>query len=399
VDCNDGNICTADSCNPSLGCVYGTSGSCAVSGTVLYYRNSAGGGAEPSSKPVPNMSIDADQNALADATTGSAGTYSVPNLFGSFQVQAMDRYGNPRAADDNGAISSFDAANIARHAVHLITLSTNQQIAGDVTGNGQVTSTDASFVAQFASHVIDHFPVAVSDNSDWRFLRCDTYQDATNQTCGAPVYQHNPLSGSATDNFYAVLYGDVTGNWGPSSFASSAQSGSGTSSDELAAISRDAAAADRLGGRTATPPRLARRSNPASLSLKGWSSPLKVGQRRVLQVNVQKADGIVGLDLNLTYDQSRISIVEIQTSGLGSAMTVLTNDETGSVRIAAYGVVPLVGSGSIMTITVEALADTGSRIPLSIDGSANEGGIPLRTAGQGSVPTRRSTRGEAGKRD
>ena len=47
-------------------------------------------------------------------------------------------------------------------------------------------------------------------------------------------------------------------------------------------------------------------------------------------------------------------------------------------RVSAYGVLPLTGSGSVLTVTVEALKITTGGNPLAIGGRANEGAIPLR---------------------
>ena len=57
--------------------------------------------------------------------------------------------------------------------------------------------------------------LAIAAGSDWRLLRCDQYVSAEIHNCGPPQYDHAVLSGPVSDDFYAVLYGDVTGNWSP----------------------------------------------------------------------------------------------------------------------------------------------------------------------------------------
>ena len=48
-------------------------------------------------------------------------------------------------------------------------------------------------------------------------------------------------------------------------------------------------------------------------------------------------------------------------------------------RIAAYGIQPLAGSGSILTLTVRALEDT-DLVPFSVEAVANEGQVPVRVS-------------------
>src|SRR5207247_1189374 len=144
-------------------------------GAVHYYRDDSGIGSEPSTKPVPNVGIDDTNDASADATTDTNGNYSLGSLAGNVTVRTLPKYGNPRASDHNDAVTSFDALLIARHSVHLTTLSVNQQLAGDVSGNGTVSAFDAGLVGEFAVATLSHLPVAVSKGNDWKFLRCDSY--------------------------------------------------------------------------------------------------------------------------------------------------------------------------------------------------------------------------------
>lgn len=119
---------------------------------------------------------------------------------------------------------------------------------------------------------------------------------------------------------------------------------------------------------------------------------MKAGERRQIRLDLRKADGILAMDLSLVYDPSQISIQGIQASDLGSGFNVVTNDSGGTVAIGAYGVLPLAGSGSVLTITVEALKETGPRAPMTVRGQANEGQIPLRTQIRIEAPSRNQAR-------
>src|SRR5439155_6367659 len=138
-------------------CVYTPSGLCDITGTVHYYRDGSGG-SEPSTKPVANVSIDDSADSSADATTDVNGNYALNDLVGNVTVRTLPKYG-----DTNDAVTAFDALLIAQHSVHKITLSGNQQIAGDVSGNGVVSAYDAGLVSEFAVQSLDHLPVATTN--------------------------------------------------------------------------------------------------------------------------------------------------------------------------------------------------------------------------------------------
>jgi hypothetical protein len=361
--------------------------SCGISGTVLYYRDqtlNGNTGGEPSAKAVPGVSVQRTQDTTMDTrVTDLAGAYAFTNLLGSMSVATLLRRDEPPwAPDRKAAISSTDAALIAFVAVGRDTFSPNQQIAGDVTGNGTISALDASNVARYAVELVNHFPVASA--SDWKFLRCDTYSSG----CIDPFYAFTPLTPPpAVANFYAVLYGDVTGNWtaptggGGGGAGIFAASGGSTSLEEQAAAARDRAIAERLrqDGRAKT---MERRpdAGPAVLSLIGWKA-LRAGEQRQLTVDLRSANGIFGLDLTLEYDAMRVKVVSIESAGIGAGLSLARADGSGESRIAAYGLLPLSGSGPVLKITVEALRDTGRRASPAIGGVANEGAIPLRVRG------------------
>jgi len=185
------------------------------------------------------------------------------------------------------------------------------------------------------------------------------------------------VTGPVTDNFYAILYGDVTGNWQPASLFSSASGDSSVPEERTAALT-DQRLTREMSGRPAQRNRRRPTAGPAELSLSESTKPLKTGERRAITVNIGVSDGILGLDLRLGYDPSVLSIVGVETTGIGSGFNVVGNNGGNEYLIAAYGLAPLVGSGSLLTITVEARADVSGRSPLTITGKANEGGVPLR---------------------
>ncbi len=375
--CDDGDVCSTDACSGGA-CAHGATGNCGIGGAVRYYRDAATG-SEPSGKPVPGVRADLGQDGTADATTGQDGGYAIGSLYGPVILSTMPRWEDPEDAGLRDAVTSFDATMIARQAVGLSTLSANQRIAADVSGNQEVTSYDAAQVAQFAVRLRNHFEVAESTGSDWRFFRCDHYTDASSQDCAAPLYIHPLLGGAVTDDFHAVLYGDVTGNWAPAAALRA------PSSPEREAVEKDRLEAGRLRAAGVKMPPGGPRSRGALLVLSGWRGPLAAGERRELTLGVLEGDGIEALDLQIGYDARSLSIVEVHATGLGGQLQLVQRDDGGSIRCAMYGTRPLQGSGALLSITVEARRPLGPAYPLGVGAKANEGRIPLRVEARAPV--------------
>lgn len=377
--CSDADSCTLDACGPS-GCSHAPD--CSLSGTVFYYRDSSA--VEPSSKGVAAVPIDTSADILEDAVTTTGGAYQGGNHFGDLRVETLSKFGTPRAADDNGAITSFDAALVARSAVSAIVLSPNQVLAGDVTGNGEVSSLDAARIAQYAAMLVDHFEVASAVGSDWRFLRCDTYASATNQTCSEPVYLHQPLTGPVSDDFYAILYGDVSGSWVPESGEGAGLVTSverpGSSPEEQAAARSDRETAARLKGRAVARAVRQAADGPVRLALEAAGGFLAPGQRREVLLLVENAAGVEALDLELAFPRGRLRLVDVRPVGIGSGLALASHDLGGRLRLGLYGVEPLYGSGAIVALAFEALQPLAGLPPLRIEGRANEGRIELLPA-------------------
>ena len=202
LDCNDLDPCTNDSCTEPSGCQHAAF--CGLSGHI-YYNIATGSNAPPPStqtdgmnlaKPIQNVVVGMSGAMTGSATTDATGLYSFTGVAGNLTVTPK------RAATvaNLGYITGGDATEIARYAVGLRTLSPVQTIAADVSNNGSVTSFDAAQVATKATNYSFVFPVAAANLSDFGFVPA-----ARNYT---------PLSGSLTGQDYdAVMYGDVTGNW------------------------------------------------------------------------------------------------------------------------------------------------------------------------------------------
>ena len=106
------------------------------------------------------------------------------------------------------------------------TLTPEQRLAADVTGNGTFSSLDATRILQFQAGIITKFEAATACGSDWLF------KPVPSPTPGQILTQPHVILGVcqpgqisltgftpplAGRDFQAILLGDVTGNWTPCS--------------------------------------------------------------------------------------------------------------------------------------------------------------------------------------
>jgi hypothetical protein len=141
---------------------------------------------------VPTVNLNASGTSFISETNDSSGKYQLHDLLaGNSYTVTPSKTGNV-----NG-ITSFDAALIQRYLVGLANLTPNQLLAADVDGSGTVTSLDASRLQQYL------VGIPSSNNiGQWRFVNGSRH--------------YNPLTSSLTsENYDAVLIGEVSGNWTP----------------------------------------------------------------------------------------------------------------------------------------------------------------------------------------
>jgi hypothetical protein len=110
---------------------------------------------------------------------------------------------------------------------------------------------------------------------------------------------------------------------------------------------------------------------------------------------LDNADGLWGLDLDLGYVSSLVTVVGIRTLELGARCSVASNDVDGHLRLGLFSPVALEGPGSILAIETE-VGGVSRGARFSIEAHANEGQIPLRVRGGGPGP--RQLPADAGSR-
>jgi hypothetical protein len=188
----------------------------------------------------------------------------------------------------------------------------------------------------------------------------------------APLYTHDPLLAAENDDFYAILYGDVSGNW--SSSGTELAASAGPSETEAARVDRRRALA---------------LSHDSESSLRGDVNAFELSPRtsfraRVLQeesadgrsrrviVSVKEGEAIQALDVKLSYGPQGVEVLGFETTSLTQEFDVVVHDSESVFRAAAWSVLPLGGSGDVFVLTLRhrsAAVETG---PLRLEILANE---------------------------
>lgn len=156
-----------------------------LSGAVRYFFNNQG---------VRNVNLQLTGAASNLQNSAADGSYRFDNLAGGNYTLTPSKDGDIAA----GVVSHFDASMVLRSIVGGLTLTADQKIAADADGNGNVQAFDGALILQYVTGIITQLPVG----DDWTF---------------APKkLDFTPLSANlANQNFKAIVYGDVSGNFIP----------------------------------------------------------------------------------------------------------------------------------------------------------------------------------------
>ncbi len=164
-----------------------------VSGFTRYYSND---------EPIAGVNLSLDGKTT---TTGEGGNFSFAEVDGGNYTLTPEKTG-----DADFAISAFDASLILQNVAEIIDLTPYQMIAADVTGNGTVTAFDASHILKYVVGLISEFPVG----ADWTFVPVNFEVTKANWFNAPDTISYSPLdSDKENQDFYGIVYGDVTGNW------------------------------------------------------------------------------------------------------------------------------------------------------------------------------------------
>jgi trimeric autotransporter adhesin len=286
-----------------------------IAGRVLYFF-----GQNPVAVPGVTLSALGSQNL--SATTGSSGIFNIENFGSGAYTLTPSKTGGA-----GSAISASDASTAAQYSVGLITLTDNQKIAADVTGDGEVSALDASRIAQFSVGLA--LPAGDLTGS-WKFTPSSrSYTSVTEALTG--------------QDFTAILMGDVTGNWAP----------------PPSVVGQSVAISEQLSLMSAFGFSL----SPIELTKPGIRSKwTDFGGRKniggdVIEIPISIADAmsILAYDAVVTYDSDILEPVidrPIESNGtLSTNFNVVANrSEPGKIRLAAYGIAPVTGNGDLLVL-------------------------------------------------
>jgi hypothetical protein len=161
--------------------------------------------------------------------SGSEATSTTTTAGGDYSFAALGERTwtiEPRLFGELGdSVDEMDAALVLAAATGERTLTPEELLAADVTGDGTISATDASLILQHVTELIDHFPVALLCESDWLFLP-DPADDPplggqivrdpelSEENCVPGSITLQPLVGEVAErNFLALAFGDVDGSW------------------------------------------------------------------------------------------------------------------------------------------------------------------------------------------
>ncbi len=274
-----------------------------VSGAALYLQG-----------PTPGM-----------VQTDSGGQFTLSALSGDiWSVQPQ------KSGDAGNAITAADAVVALQAAVQAVTLDADQQMACDVSGDGRITATDALLMLNYKVGLISAFPVTLACVSDWAFMPEPVA--VANGESAAPVIAASscqlgtidwrPLASSAADqDFGAVLFGDCSGNWQPST-------GSSVPGRVPGAEGARGRGSVRVGGALRTPRRDSVR----------------------VPLYVQATGPFHSLDLQLSYDPTRLHLLGVRrVRHARGALAAINQHVPGVLTISMASVEPL-RSGAVLVL-------------------------------------------------
>lgn len=234
-------------------------------------------------KPIPNATV----------TLSHTNTYQTKTeTTGEFQIQVVpcdgvtiDAHKEKNEDVGSAAITAYDAALTARFAVGLESLSTFQQLAADVSGDGEVQCYDAALIAH---HAVGMNLVPSSKTGNWFFEPPSHYFDYL-------------YSDKENVNFTGGIMGDVDGNWN-----------TGGSITKANQETKQALIPDLI--------------------------HVKHQEIFALPIQIKNYNSVISADIEIEYPSDLLNFVGVEKSGFSSDFQIIHHDDSkGNVKIALYG--------------------------------------------------------------
>jgi hypothetical protein len=291
------------------------SGACSsISGTATY--GNAIGGTNP--RFVQNVLLSGTGSVAVSTISNSSGIYFLQGFGAGLYTVTPSKM-----AGQNG-ISSFDAARVAQHVAGVNVLTGNQFIVADVSRNGTLSSFDAGQIARYVAGV-----TGFGSTGNWIFSPVNrSYASVT--------------SNITSEDYSALLMGEVTGNWIPS-------------------------AARPIGNK-----RLSEGSGPErAMTIELPKIGAAVRKEIKVPVSIQGVahKSVISYEFDLRYNPSVIWPLSepVDVSGTVSrGLSVVSNHkEPGLLRVVVYGPMPIDADGVLLNLRFTPVGKPGSVSPLS----------------------------------
>lgn len=353
-----------------------------VSGNVLYYGSHVA---------VPAVSVvggtDPNDPSPTTLVTDASGFYSFSGMVtpGNWWIEPNWLVAGawPQTNIFRG-VSSLDAGWIQEYMTASRSFNANQILAADTTGNGSVSSLDATRIQEYRVGIITRMPVATSCGSDFAFVPVPGPMGPPTPVAPVPssvpctrgaIFYDALSSGASGQNFDAVLFGDVTGNWtyggGGSASLEALQNASEGEAEAEAEESGSAvtAAAPACDGDAAC---LA--LDPADVSIDSCGSTQVV-------IAAANLSGIQGVDLGIAIPAS-VEVASVKKGELarGQKCSLVSNVADGVLRISLSCVKPINGGGALLAVNLRGAANGSGALSFTKCG-LNEGNPACETTG------------------
>ncbi len=275
---------------------YGGPGNCGwlylISGSVNYWHDDM-------SVPDALLTITGDDSY--ETNSDSAGIYTITGIQGGDYTLLAAKLG------DAYGVQAYDAARVLQYSAGLFEFNEYQVLAADVTGDGNVTPLDAVKIGQYAAE-LEHDSRA----GQWAFL--------------PEEYTYTPLDDYLFDqNFTAILYGEVTGNWSFVALHDSMES-------------------------------------CASLQVPDVTTSLN--DLATIPVLLKSGGDLIALEGVIKFDPDALQFVKGVEGKAAPKWNITTSSDntTGEVRFAAYGAFPAKEDNAICNFMFKIIAKGGIKI-------------------------------------
>lgn len=309
--------------------LFAVNGFFALSGSVKYYQ---------ANRAVPGTELELVGVGAQSASSNAAGAFS----FTTVQTGAYTL--TPDKADQAVDITAYDASLILQAAAGKLTLTTNQLLAADVNRNGSVTAMDASYVLEKSVGLLPgFFPGA---GRSWLFT---------------PNERSYPLLNGdlASQDFTAILLGDVSGDWDGVGDGGGEPEGAGTLDDPQSPLV------------TLTLPDVV------------WTGAGTV------EVPLQIARGgaeVHALDLRLAYDANRLSLQGVTAgSAADGAAWAANSSQAGVIRVGLASGNALPQDGDLLTLAFQVTGNLATPAAVSLQRASVDEGAVASVADSGYV--------------